>query len=159
MVIIKFIYIYINDFICNVIISIETLNYKKHIFEKYNKIYNKIDNLIKYEVFKTNSNFLKYMNFNYGNIFEIMQYSGLNSILLIHPLIDYINLIKDNDMTHEYIYAEINLYKYNQSIIDKIIENKNDEEQIKRYRKLIINEPKLMIEFYGEFELYEDFNE
>lgn len=153
------IFVYTNNFICDVITSLESLSYKKYIFEKYNKIYNKINNLINYEVFKTNSEFLKYMNFNYGNIFEIMQYSGISSILLIHPLIDYINLIKDNDMLHEYIYAEVNLYKYNQNIINKIIENKNDEKQIEKYRKLIIDEPKLMIEFYGEFELFENISD
>jgi len=157
------IFIYTNDFICNIITNIEYNVYKRKIFKEYNKYYNKIDNLIKYEVFRSNKEFLKFVEFNYGNIFEIMQYSGLNNIVLMDPIENYINLIKDNDMTHEFIYAKVNLNKYNQSIFDKILINKNDELQVEKYKKLIIDDPKVMIAFYAEYkpfeETYEDISE
>ena len=142
-----------NDLICNAILNFEKLDYKQNIFIKYHKNYNNIDDLIKYEVFKTNSDFLKYFNFKIGNIFEIIQYSGFNSILLINPSIDFINLLKENNITYNFIYAEINLHDYNQTIINKIIDNKNDELKVIQYRNLIIENPYSMIEFYGEYDI------
>ena len=150
------IFVYTNNFISNIITNIEYNEYKRKIFKEYNKYYNKIDNLIKYEVFKSNKEFLKFIEFNYGNIFEIIQYSGSNNIVLMDPLENYINLIKDNDMTHEFIYAKVNLNKYNQSIFDKILINKNDELQIEKYKKLIIDDPKIMIAFYAEYKPFEE---
>ena len=80
------IFVYTNNFISNIITNIEYNEYKRKIFKEYNKYYNKIDNLIKYEVFKSNKEFLKFIEFNYGNIFEIIQYSGSNNIVLMDPL-------------------------------------------------------------------------
>lgn len=141
-----------NDLICNAILNFEEIFYKQDIFIKYHKNYNKIDCLIKYDVFKTNSYFLKYFKFKIGNIYKIIQYPGFNSILFINP-IDLINLITMDNITYNFIYAEVNLHDYNQTIINKIINNKDDELKVIQYRNLIIENPYTMIEFYGEYDI------
>lgn len=122
---------------CKIIDDLECNQEKEYIYEKYNKTYNKIDNLKEVLAFKTNNEFIEFMTFKFYSIFDIINNLD-NDLTIIKPYYDKTSDINTDDLNKYFICADINLVGYNKMLFNKYIKNKDDKKLIETYEKEII---------------------
>ena len=115
-----------NNVDCKIIDDLERNQEKEYIYEKYNKTYNKIDNLEEVLAFKTNNDFIEFMTFEFYSIFDIINNLD-NDLTIIRPYYDKTSDNNTNDLNKYFICADINLVGYNKMLFNKYIKNKDDK--------------------------------
>ena len=134
-------FICINNNDCKIINDLECIQEVEYIYGKYHKNYNKIDDLDEVLTFKTNHNFIKYMNFDIYSIFDIVNNLNSDNDVIVRPA--YLRAVDINQVDNLYDYficIHINLFEYNDEIYNKCIENKDNKELIKEIKKNLLRD-------------------
>ena len=141
---------------CEIIEEIE--NEEEHVFKKYNKRYNKINNLEKVVSFRTNHKLISCMKFSYncaiGVVNDILCNYYDNIIFLMNNDDKDYSFYNESELKIFFVCVDIRLNEYNKMILEKCLKNKNNEELVEKYKNKVILNKELFInncytKYYG----------